>query len=485
MMNDKDLRQQAYQAVEKSLKTAQQDPYRQGFHMTPPVGLLNDPNGWIQWQGKYHMYFQWMPFHTGHGAKLWGHYSSDNLVDWELEPIALTPSDWFDKNGCYSGSAIDHDNKLKVFYTGNVRNDKGDRETYQCLAESDNGIDFIKKGVQVELPEGYTAHFRDPKVWKQEGKWYMVIGAQTSGKEGTVAFFESDDLEEWTHKGELAGPVDGLGYMWECPDAFQLDGKDVLIFSPQGVTAQGIDFNNQYQTGYVIGKIDYEYGKMEHGSFTELDRGFDFYAPQSMVDEKGRRLLVGWMGVPDQGEEHHPTIKHHWIHNLTLPRELRLEQGSLYQLPVEEMKQLREKKLFEQAVDSEISHEIARTSELIIETDGSLDHLELKLFDFLTLSYSKEEGYLTLERPNLASGEMENRSCRLIEGIKHVQVFIDRSSVEFFINKGKEVFTTRMFADPEERLLKVKQKGNEQLKLTAWGLKDNCIQQDISNWYNE
>ena len=127
MMNDKDLRQQAYQAVEKSLKTAQQDPYRQGFHMTPPVGLLNDPNGWIQWQGKYHMYFQWMPFHTGHGAKLWGHYSSDNLVDWKLEPIALTPSDWFDKNGCYSGSSIDHDNKLKVFYTGNVRNDKGDR----------------------------------------------------------------------------------------------------------------------------------------------------------------------------------------------------------------------------------------------------------------------------------------------------------------------------------------------------------------------
>ncbi|MFG6114725.1 sucrose-6-phosphate hydrolase [Halobacillus sp. MO56] len=473
------LRKQAYEAVEKYRETVQKDPYRQGYHMMPPVGLLNDPNGWIQWRGTYHMFFQWMPFHTGHGAKFWGHYSSENLVDWELEPIALTPSDWFDKNGCYSGSAIEHDDKLKVFYTGNVRNEHGEREPYQCLAESENGIDFIKQGVKLELPEGYTAHFRDPKVWKHEGKWYMVVGAQTLGNQGTVAFLESEDLENWIHKGELAGPVEGLGYMWECPDAFSLNGKDVLIVSPQGVEAQGIDFNNQYQTGYVVGEMDYEKGKLEHGIFTELDRGFEFYAPQSMLDEKGRRLLVGWMGVPDQNEKHHPTIQHHWIHNLTLPRELKLVDGKLYQLPVKEIEQLREEKLFEEVVGVDLSYELPRTSELVMDVDGSLNQFELQLFDYLKLSYSKETGYFTMERSSLANGNTESRSCRLVEGLQQMHVFIDHSSVEIFVNDGKEVFTSRIFADPDERMMKVVHKGKERLKLTAWKLRNNAIHQDV------
>ncbi|MGW8264230.1 sucrose-6-phosphate hydrolase, partial [Bacillus sp. LR--39] len=140
MNQDQELRQKAMNRVEEYRDIVNLDPYRLHYHIMPPVGLLNDPNGFIQWKGVYHLFYQWMPFKTGHGAKLWGHYSSADLVNWRHEEIALTPSDWFDKNGCYSGSAIAENDVLHLFYTGNVRDGEGNRETYQCLAVSKDGI---------------------------------------------------------------------------------------------------------------------------------------------------------------------------------------------------------------------------------------------------------------------------------------------------------------------------------------------------------
>lgn len=342
MNRDQELKDKAYNEIEQHKKLVESDPYRMAYHLMPPVGLLNDPNGFIQWNGVYHLFFQWMPFHTGHGAKFWGHYTSNDLVTWKLEPIALAPSEWYEKNGCYSGSAVEHEGKLKLLYTGNVKDELGNRETYQCLAESSDGIHFDKKGPVIHLPEGYTPHFRDPKVWEHEGQWYMVIGAQTKDLKGSVVLFQSDNLENWEYKGAIVSSED-LGYMWECPDLFHVDGKDVLLFSPQGLEPQGLHYHNVYQTGYMLGKFDYEKVDFNHGSFQELDRGFEFYAPQTMVDEKGRRIMIGWMGVPDQNEDKFPTIPYKWNHNMTIPRELSVENGKIIQTPVKELKNMRQK----------------------------------------------------------------------------------------------------------------------------------------------
>ncbi len=336
-----ELKELALNEIEKHRETVNQDPYRSQFHLMPPVGLLNDPNGFIQWKGVYHVFFQWMPFKTDHGAKFWGHYTSKDLVSWELQKTALAPGDWYDKNGCYSGSAIEHEDKMLLFYTGNVKDDHGHRETYQCVAESIDGVNFDKKGVALHLPKGYTPHFRDPKVWEHQGKWYMVIGSQNLVEEGRVVLFESIDLKNWELKGEVTESghqqLGTFGFMWECPDLFELEGTDILLFSPQGLKPDGYLYQNVYQTGYLTGKLDYNSGKMSHGSFTELDRGFEFYAPQTTLDEKGRRLLIGWMGVPEQGEEYHPTIENKWIHQLTIPRELHLENDRLIQRPCQNL----------------------------------------------------------------------------------------------------------------------------------------------------
>lgn len=311
----------------------------------PPVGLLNDPNGVIYWKGSYHVFFQWQPFQTGHGAKFWGHYTTQDVVNWKREEIALAPSDWFDKNGCYSGSAVTKDDRLYLFYTGNVRDQDGNRETYQCLAVSDDGLSFEKKGVVARLPEGYTAHFRDPKVWEHEGTWYMVIGAQTENLKGQAVLFASDNLSEWRFLGPITGAgfngLDEFGYMWECPDLFSLQGSDVLIVSPQGLEADGFRYQNVYQSGYFVGRLDYNKPELKHGEFTELDQGFDFYAPQTLEDDQGRRILFAWMAVPDQDEGSHPTIDYHWIHCMTLPRQLTLSGQKLIQQPLPELKAMR------------------------------------------------------------------------------------------------------------------------------------------------
>jgi beta-fructofuranosidase len=475
---DSELKEAAYQEVEASRNTVEKDPYRLKHHIMPPVGLLNDPNGFIQWKGIYHLFYQWMPFKTGHGAKFWGHYTSRDLVNWEHEPIALAPSEWYEKNGCYSGSAIEAFDKLHLFYTGNVKDENGERETYQCLAVSEDGIHFDKKGVVAELPDGYTAHFRDPKVWEHEGKWYMVAGAQTKEMAGRAALLVSENLYNWELLGDAAGSntdqLDEFGYMWECPDLFRLNGKDVLIVSPQGLEPEGNLYQNVYQSGYFVGELDYKTAKLNHGEFTELDRGFDFYAPQTTVDEKGRRLLIAWMSVPDQDEDKHPTIANKWIHTMTFPRKLSIKGENLLQEPVEELKSLRKNEQVLEMV--KITNEEVQKREtegavyeLILDQIKVEDSFKLSIKKNTELHYSRRDQLFTLTRISYADGHPESRKCHLAELTK-LQVFVDTSSIEVFINDGEEVFTARMFPDADEKSSVFSSEGETVFHLKKWDL---------------
>ena len=128
----------------------------------------------------------------------------------------------------------------------------------------------------------------------------MVLGAQSLDLKGHLVLFTPDTLDNWTFQGTIAGSgkngLDNFGYMWECPDLFELDGRDVLIVSPQGLEPNGLKYHNTHQSGYFVGTLDDHSYQYTHGAFEELDRGFDFYAQQTFLDESGRRLLIGWMG---------------------------------------------------------------------------------------------------------------------------------------------------------------------------------------------
>lgn len=322
--------------------TVNQCEWRQTFHIQPNTGLLNDPNGFSYFNGEYHLFYQWFPLGAVHGLKYWYHLKSKDLVYWDDLGVGLTPDSDFDSHGAYSGSAIEHQGKLYLLYTGNTRDDNWVRHPYQCVAIMDDDYQITKldKPVISSIPEGYTDHFRDPKVWKQDDQYYAVIGAQRVNQTGCIVLYNSTNLLDWTFIGEIETEMDSFGFMWECPDYFELENQGVVIFSPQGLAASGDQYQNIYQSGYVIGeKLDMQQNKLRHGDFHELDRGFDFYAPQTTVDPSGRRILVGWMGLPEIA---YPTDSNGWAHCLTLPRELSIQNGKLLQQPVKELEALRQ-----------------------------------------------------------------------------------------------------------------------------------------------
>ncbi|MBX0357988.1 sucrose-6-phosphate hydrolase [Halobacillus sp. Nhm2S1] len=476
---DKELRKKVETEIQEHNQTVEADTYRQNYHHMPPVGLMNDPNGLIQWKGTYHLFYQWMPFDTAHGTKYWGHYTSEDLVNWKHEEIALTPSDWYDKDGVYSGSAIVHNDQLHLFYTGNIEGEDGPEAEYQCLAMSRDGLNFEKKGVIIETPNGYSSHFRDPKVWKKGDQWYMVVGAQTVDKQGKAVLFRSNDLYTWEHVGPIAGGHEGklgeFGYMWECPDLFELDGTDVLMVCPQGLEAVEMDYANTYQSGYFLGQWDETAETFHHEDFRELDRGFEFYAPQTTRDEKGRRILFGWMGVPDQYEQAHPTVEHGWVHCLTIPRELKWNGERLIQTPVPELAHMRGPVLMHSSITIENDQKAVRgvqgrSIELNIDFESLEDMFAIELFQYASLSY--KDHVVTLSRPHLEDrSKTEFRRVRLEKGLKDLRLFIDQSSLEIFINGGEEVFTSRIYPQAEEEHILFTSLGSTTFSVEKWDLK--------------
>ncbi|MFC3914401.1 sucrose-6-phosphate hydrolase [Pseudaeromonas sharmana] len=421
---------------------AAQDPYRPVWHLAPSVGLLNDPNGFIQHKGRYHLCYQWNPFSCEHGAKFWGHWSSDDLLHWQHEPVALVPAEQYERNGCYSGCAVVKDDELTLIYTGNVKYPDGNRTAFQCLAVAEADGTFRKLGPVLPLPAGYTGHVRDPKVWFEQECWWMVLAAQDLQRQGKILLLRSADLHHWQLLGELAGSqLNGLrdfGYMWECPDLFRLQNQAILLCCPQGLPHEAERYRNRFQAGYFIGDLDLPQASFRHAAFQELDLGFEFYAPQTTCADDGRRLLFAWMGVPEQDEADHPTRAYGWIHCMTCPRELTLEDGQLRQRPARELQQLRGAGQQWQGSATAAPCWPCASAELLIQPQGAF---ALTLAEGYCLSWDGQR--LTLTRPSLQTGQPESRSWR--GHLQQLTLLFDHSSLEIFINDGEAVMSSRLF----------------------------------------
>jgi beta-fructofuranosidase len=485
---------EAEQRVKKAKEMLQDDVHRLAYHIMAPVNWMNDPNGLIQFNGEYHVFYQFHPDSPKWGPMHWGHVKSKDLVHWEHAPIALAPSEEYDRDGCFSGSAVNDNGVLTLIYTGNVWLNKEQTELkqYQCLATSKDGIHFEKDAanpVLSEPPFDCQGHIRDPKVWKHEDHWYMILGTR-EGDNGKVVLYKSKNLRQWTFVNVVAESNGRLGYMWECPDLFHLNGKDVLIFSPQGIEPVGDRFNNLYQTGYLVGSFDYETGILTHGEFEELDKGFDFYAAQTFLDEKGRRILFGWM---DMWESYMPTQKHGWAGALTLPRILELDdQERLLMKPVPELQLLREESIhlgsflvapnktgYVPSVKGDRLEIIAQFS--LATFHGSSFGIKVRCSDDFheetILRYDARESTVIFDRNRSGKGEGGIRRAALDIKDKETitfHVFIDRSSVELFVNDGELVMTGRIYPEETSQFVDVFAEGGEVTVLSfyAWKLKD-------------
>ena len=235
------------------------------FHLTPWIGWMNDPNGFSYYQGQYHLFYQYYPYDTEWNSMHWGHAVSRDLLHWTYLPAALAPDAPYDSFGCFSGSAIElPDGKQLLLYTG-VRKEggeKGKELQTQCIAVGD-GVDYSKYPQNPvldanDLPEGLSPYdFRDPKIWRRaDGGYRCVVGARRMDKRGVLLLFDSEDGFYWQYKSILAENDGRFGLMWECPDFFALDGKDVLFVSPQDMLPEGFEYHNGNGTVCQIGTFD-------------------------------------------------------------------------------------------------------------------------------------------------------------------------------------------------------------------------------------
>lgn len=442
-MLDKKTYENSTEKFKKMADKVQTDPMLLKYHIYPEAGWLNDPNGLCQFKGNFHIYFQYSPLDENRKEIIWGHVSSPDFIHFKRDNPFLYADSPLDKDGAYSGSAFIKDDEINYFYTGNVKYD-GDfdyindgREHNTIKVKSRDAVNYDEKELILtnsDYPLDITKHVRDPKIYEKNGIYYMFLGARSKEDKGMVLVFKSADLENFTYHMRIESN-DKFGYMWECPDFFELNGKDLLIVCPQGLQKEDYKYQNIYQAGYFPIEIDLENKEYRLGKFKELDYGFDFYAPQTFQDESDRRILLGWMGMPD-AEYTNPTTKYKWQHCLTIPRELTYINGKICQRPIKELKKLRqENEYLPRGEKLEISVFEALCSKIASE-------FKVKLRGDVTLTYNNQTLILNMGE---SSWGRKIRQVR-IEEIENIRIFSDKSSLEIFINDGSYTLSTRVYS---------------------------------------
>jgi beta-fructofuranosidase len=299
-------RLRAQGAVESRLAN---DPMRPQFHLLPAKNWMNDPNGPVYYNGRYHMFFQYNPLAATWGDMSWNHAVSEDMLHWSHLPVALTPTPGGpDSFGCFSGSAFRRGQRVYQVYTGTqksddahatIRDGANDIQESQCLAYSDDPRlvrwTKLKQPVIAAPPEGMAiTGFRDPSLFELNDSVYMTVGSGEAKVGGCVLLYRAtrDDLTEWEYVHKLtSGAWDGKptanpcddGEMWECPDFFPLGRAHVLIYSTLDKVF--------WQTG-EFDPVALKFTPQQSGV---LDLGGAFYAPKTQLDARGRRILWGWV----------------------------------------------------------------------------------------------------------------------------------------------------------------------------------------------
>ena len=302
-------------------------------------------------------------------------------------------------------------------------------------------------------------------MWKDEdGRYWCVVGNRPADGSGQILLFSSEDAFRWKYEKVLAENRNRIGKMWECPDFFELDGKWVLLTSPQDMLPQGFEFHNGNGTLCLIGEYDRKTLTFSEQKQQSIDYGIDFYAPQTVLAPDGRRIMMGWMQNWDTSMPHSPYQK--WFGQMSLPRELSVKNGRLYQKPVRELDDMRKNEVAHSDVILEngtIHLEGVRGRRIDMELSirpGDPDSIYRKFAvrfaqneEYQTsLSFRPYESVLKIDRKFSGSRRalIHQRRCKISgreEELK-LRIILDRFSAEVFVNDGEQVMTATFYTDP-------------------------------------
>ncbi len=461
--------------------------YRPAFHHTPLYGWMNDPNGMVYKDGKWHLYYQYNPYGSKWQNMTWGHSVSTDLINWEHLPNALVP----DALGAiFSGScAVDPDNTagfgedaIVALYTS-----AGTSQMQSLAASNDDGMTFKKfSGNPVITLESEA---RDPNFfWNEEtGEWNMVL-AHALDRE--MLFFTSPDLRNWTLQSSFGRGLGAQDGVWECPDLFELpvDGEDATKWVLLCNINPGGPFGGS--------AIQYFIGDWDGKTFTAdtdakgnvptkwLDYGKDNYAAVSWNNAPdSRRTIIGWMSNWQYAAEV-PTIQFRSAN--TLPRDVKLfrgEDGQIYAAtePAPELTALRDKLTVSVG---RVSVGSSAKDYTLPSSNGGVCEIELECeaqkADSVTFTISNKKGnrIVMVYDPSKHTMSMDRRESGITDfsasfpavtyaptfesnGKITIRAFLDRSSLELFGNDGRFVMTNLVFPEDPYTTLSISSAGGK------------------------
>ena len=443
------------------------------FHVSPEIGWINDPNGFSEFNGKYNLFYQYHPYDAVWGPMHWGHQTTTDFVKWNHEPVAIAPEESYDNEGCFSGTAIKEDNKHYLVYTS-VTNGLQN----QSIAYSYDGIVYnkIKNNpilTGADMPEGFSnADFRDPKIFKKGDKYYLLCGNANKGNKQIVAF-SSDNIESgWKYLG-VALSRTNVGGIFECPDYTVIGNNEVLIASPQRIArSDEYEYQNDDSCIYKIGNFNPDSGRFVYrggDKFEEFDKGFSFYAPQTMTTSDGRVILTAWM---KSWGEANITRADGWAGSMVLPRELSIKDNHIYQSPVRELA-----KYFKTTItqnDVTLNNETldldnfkGRKASISLEIDVSNStKAGIEVFkkdnEKTVIYYDSALGAVVFDRNRCGSLLNGTRYAKVqpVNGKIKLQLILDISSLEVFINDGYYTMTGNIFAEEANKNVSLFAEGN-------------------------
>ena len=385
---------------------------------------MNDPNGLIHHRGRCHLFYQHNPAAPVHRDIHWGHAVSADLVHWEHLPVALAPQPGTpDADGCWSGcTVIADDGTPTILYTGL----RGGRHT-ACLATAlDDDLVAWRRHpgtpVIAAPPPGLdVVGFRDHTAWREDRGWCQLMGAGIRGAGGAALLYRSPDLRRWRYAGPLlTGDGDGDVSMWECPDFFALGDRHALVVSAwdRAPLNHALWFTGDYADGHLEPRA--------HGL---VDHGRCFYAPQSFSDDRGRRLMLGWL-VEDRPLD--AQLAAGWSGVMSLPRELGLDAGGVLTVrPAAELAAGRGRRLTGDGARGRALEVVATLPAAGRGRAGVADHPAPDGSEQTTIVYDAAARRLVLDAgrtPRAAPLDPRGDTVRL-------HVFVDHSVVEVFADE--------------------------------------------------
>lgn len=467
---------------------------RPSFHLSSRIGWMNDPNGFVYFNGMYHLFYQYHPYSTVWGPMHWGHAVSKDLVKWEYLPVAIAPDSDFDNKGCFSGcGVVTKSGDLALIYTGVKENPENAKQTLQiqCLAIGD-GENFTKLDKPIidshQIPAGCSIEdFRDPKVIQgDDEKYYLYVVNRNKEGNGQVLVYKSDNLKEWDYCNLILGNDFNLGVMWECPDLFQLNNKLVLMLSAQEVQ-QTKDFDTGNIGVCIFGKYDNQNHVFTKECCQQIDRGLDFYAQQTVLTLDNRRVMIGWMQNWDTCNYRTKNTK--WYGQMSFPREIWIKNNRLYQQPVREIETYwKNKKIFSSVkIDNErleLENLFGKQLDMTVvvqKTALETSYFSVNLFEgdghFAKVYYDFKQKKAGVDRKNCGSRNalLHERSCEYAlqnERELKLRILIDNNSVEVFFGEGELAMSMSIYEENLAEGISFEIQGSALLDVISYEIKD-------------